>query len=94
MNNLLRRSALTALCFGVPLAAAMAQDADNKIRIGVVAAESGAFVSAGHTLPAGVSLAVDEINKAGGVKVGDKTYTIELLKRDDRTDISTAIAAT
>lgn len=68
--------------------------AADTIKIGVVAAESGSFVSAGHTLPAGVSLAVKEINDAGGVKVGDKTYMIELLKRDDRTDISTAIAAT
>ena len=60
--------------------------AEDTIKIGVVAAESGAFVSAGHTLPAGVGLAVKEINDAGGVKVGDKTYKIELLKRDDRTD--------
>ena len=68
--------------------------AEDTIKIGVVAAESGAFVSAGHTLPAGISLAVKEINDAGGVKVGDKTLKIELIKRDDRTDISTAIAAT
>jgi ABC-type branched-subunit amino acid transport system substrate-binding protein len=82
-----------ALCLGVSAYSASAQEG-NTIKIGVVAAESGAFVSAGHTLPAGVGLAVKEINDAGGVKVGDKTYTIELLKRDDRTDISTAIAAT
>ncbi len=94
MRNLLKRSALAALCLGLSLAAASAQDSGNVIKIGVVAAESGAFVSAGHTLPAGVSLAVDEINKAGGVKLGDKTYTLELLKRDDRTDIATAIADT
>jgi ABC-type branched-subunit amino acid transport system substrate-binding protein len=68
--------------------------ADDIVKIGVVAAESGAFVSAGHTLPAGVSLAVKEINDAGGVKVGDKTYKIELERRDDRTDIGTAVAAT
>ena len=75
-------------------ASAYSASAEDTIKIGVVAAESGAFVSAGHTLPAGVGLAVKEINDAGGVKVGDKTYKIELLKRDDRTDISTAIAAT
>ena len=68
--------------------------ADDTVKIGVVAAESGSFVSAGHTLPAGVSLAVKEINDAGGVKVGDKTYKIELVRRDDRTDIGTAVAAT
>ncbi|TCL71193.1 ABC transporter substrate-binding protein [Rhizobium sp. BK251] len=93
MKSVFVTSASLALCLGALTAPALAQDADT-IKIGVVAAESGSFVSAGHTLPAGVSLAVKEINDAGGVKVGDKTYKIELLKRDDRTDIATAIAAT
>ena len=53
---------------------------DDTVKIGVVAAESGSFVSAGHTLPAGVSLAVKQINDAGGIKVGGKTYKIELVK--------------
>ena len=75
------------------LAAASAQ-AQETVKIGVVAAESGSFVSAGHTLPAGVGLAVAEINAEGGINVGGTQYTIELLTRDDRTDISTAIAAT
>lgn len=75
------------------LAVAPAQ-AQETVKIGVVAAESGSFVSAGHTLPAGVGLAVAEINAEGGINVGGTQYTIELLTRDDRTDISTAIAAT
>lgn len=84
-----------ALALGLAAAAAPAwADDGGTVKIGVVAAESGAFVSAGHTLPAGVSLAVKEINDAGGVKVGGKSYKIELLKRDDRTDIATALAAT
>ncbi|MDR6291576.1 ABC-type branched-subunit amino acid transport system substrate-binding protein [Inquilinus ginsengisoli] len=86
------RTALLAL--GLGALALPAAAADDTVKIGVVAAESGAFVSAGHTLPAGVSLAVKEINDAGGVKVGDKTYKIELVRRDDRTDIGTAVAAT
>ena len=39
-------------------AAGTAASAADTVKIGVVAAESGSFVSAGHTLPAGVSLAV------------------------------------
>ena len=88
--------ALGAASLGVLMslsAPAAAADPDT-IKIGVVAAQSGSFVSAGHTLPAGVGLAVKEINDAGGVKVGGKTYRIELIKRDDRTDIGTAVAAT
>lgn len=84
--------AWTTLLLGGVATSALA--ADDTVKIGVVAAESGSFVSAGHTLPAGVSLAVKEINDAGGVKVGDKTYKIELIRRDDRTDVGTAVAAT
>lgn len=91
--NLVRAGAL-ALSLGALAYPAFAQDAENTIKIGVVAAESGAFVSAGHTLPAGVSLAVKQINDAGGIKVGGKVYKLEMVKRDDRTDIATAIAAT
>ena len=91
MMALSRKTVLLAL--GVS-ALAWPALADDIVKIGVVAAESGAFVSAGHTLPAGVSLAVKEINDAGGVKGGDKTYKIELERRDDRTDIGTAVAAT
>jgi ABC-type branched-subunit amino acid transport system substrate-binding protein len=70
-----------------------ARAADNVIKIGVVAAESGSFVSAGNTIPAAVKLAVKEINDAGGIKVGGKTYKFEAYYRDDRTNIDTAIAA-
>ena len=83
-----------ALCLGASVLPALAQDTGDIIKIGVVAAESGAFVSAGHTLPAGVSLAVKQINDSGGINVGGKNYKLEMVKRDDRTDIATAIAAT
>lgn len=92
-SSLLRGSAV-ALALGSIAYPALAQDAENVIKIGVVAAESGAFVSAGHTLPAGVGLAVQQINDAGGIKVGDTTYTLEMVKRDNRTEIATAIAST
>ena len=91
MTTFSRGHLLLALAACALAGPAMAEDT---VKIGVVAAESGSFVSAGHTLPAGVSLAVKEINDAGGVKVGDKTYKIELVRRDDRTDIGTAVAAT
>lgn len=66
---------------------------DNIVKIGVVAAESGSFVSAGNTIPAAVRLAVKEINDAGGITVGGKIYKFKAYYRDDRTDINTALAA-
>lgn len=92
LKTLLKLAASAALCLGAFAHPAFAED--NIVKIGVVAAESGSFVSAGHTLPAGVGLAVKQINDAGGFKVGGKTYKLEMVKRDDRTDIATAIAAT
>lgn len=64
------------------------------VKIGVIGAESGGMVSVGHTLTAATRLAVDEINKAGGINVGGENYMIDLLVRDDRSDVNVAIAAT
>jgi branched-chain amino acid transport system substrate-binding protein len=91
-----RHSQLSAALLAALLAGAAAPGAwaeENTVKIGVVAAESGSFVSAGNTIPAAAKLAVKEINDAGGFKVGGKTYKLDLTIRDDRTDINTAIAA-
>lgn len=40
-----------------------------------------------------VKLAVDAINKAGGLKVGDTTYTIELDVHDDRSAATSGVTA-
>ena len=89
------------LGLGLPLAAgvlvALAGQAafseDGEIKVGVVAAESGSFVSAGNTIAAAAKLATQQINDNGGIKVGGKTYKFKLFIRDDRTDVDTAIAA-
>lgn len=77
----------------VGLSAQVARAEDNEIKIGVVAAESGSFVSAGNTIVAGAKLATQQINDAGGIKVGDKTYKFKLFIRDNRTNVDVAIAA-
>ncbi len=82
------------LAFGLSGLAGAALAADPEtLKIGVVAAQTGAFVSAGNTIGAGVALAVKEINDAGGFKVGGRTYSFGLENRDDRTDVNVAIAA-
>src|ERR1700757_658672 len=67
--------------------------ADQELKIGVVAAESGSFVSAGNTIVAAAKLASQQINDAGGIKIGGKTYKIKLYIRDNRTDVNVTIAA-
>jgi branched-chain amino acid transport system substrate-binding protein len=88
----LLRTAVLAFGVGALTGSASAQDADTA-KIGVVAAQTGAFVSAGNTIGAGVTLATKEINDAGGIKIGGKTYKFDLQNRDDRTDVNVAIAA-
>src|SRR5579863_275376 len=85
-----KRAAVLALGAAALAGPALAEDA---VKIGVVAAQTGAFVSAGNTIGAGVTLAVKEINDAGGVKIAGKAYMLDLLNRDDRTDVNVAIAA-
>ena len=65
---------------------------ENTVKIGVNAALTGSFVSAGNTIHNGVKLAVKQINDAGGFVVNGKTYKLEPFYRDDRTDVNTAIA--
>src|SRR5271156_6732071 len=88
--NSLSLAALALAIGGLP---ALADADDNVVKIGVIAAESGDFTSAGTAISSAVKLAVKEINDAGGFKVGDKTYKLDAYYRDDRTNIDTAIAA-
>jgi branched-chain amino acid transport system substrate-binding protein len=85
-----RLLALTAFTLVAPLAV---QAQDQELKIGVVAAESGSFVSAGNTIVAAANLAAKQINDAGGIKVGGKTYKIKLYIRDNRTDVNVTIAS-
>jgi branched-chain amino acid transport system substrate-binding protein len=58
----------------------------NVIRIGHVAPLSGGDAHLGKDNENGARLAADEINAAGGVKVGGKTYRLEILGEDDKSD--------
>ena len=63
-----------------------------ELKIGVVAAESGSFVSAGNTIVAAAKLATQQINDAGGIKIGNRDLQNKTLhsrqshrcERDDR----------
>jgi branched-chain amino acid transport system substrate-binding protein len=67
-----------ALCFAVPSASAA-----DPIRIGHVAALSGASAQSGEAITRGLALAIDEINAKGGLLGGRK---LELVQRDDESN--------
>jgi branched-chain amino acid transport system substrate-binding protein len=72
-----------------PKAAAPAKAAEapaEVIKIGHVGPLTGGIAHLGKDNENGARLAVEEINAAGGLKVGDKTYKFELVAEDDKAD--------
>ncbi|HUF86753.1 MAG TPA: ABC transporter substrate-binding protein, partial [Thermohalobaculum sp.] len=68
-------TALVALPF-----AAAAQDT---LTLGAAISLTGKYSTNGHHAKNGYDFAITKINDAGGVKVGDKTYMLEVLYYDD-----------
>ena len=64
---------------------AVRQRADD-VKIGQIEAQTGPNAIYGYMSSQGVPIAVDEINKAGGFKVGDTTHKLELIALDTRGD--------
>ncbi len=67
-------------------AAKAAAPATQTVRIGHVAPLTGGIAHLGKDNENGARMAVDEINAAGGIKVGDKTIMLELVAEDDKAD--------
>ena len=57
-----------------------------EIKIGHVGPLTGGIAHLGKDNENGARLAVEEINAAGGLKVGDKTYKLDLVAEDDKAD--------
>jgi branched-chain amino acid transport system substrate-binding protein len=64
------------------------------IKVGVVLATTGPQSVTGKWVLDGHKMAAMEINEAGGVKVGDRTYKIELIHYDSEGRAESATAAT
>jgi branched-chain amino acid transport system substrate-binding protein len=66
--------------------AAPAAPAEQVVKIGHVAPLTGPIAHLGKDNENGARMAVDEINAAGGIKVGDKVFKLELVAEDDKAD--------
>jgi extracellular ligand-binding receptor len=73
------------------------QKAENgameKFIIGSIGPTTGPAASYGTSVKQGSEIAINEINSAGGVKVGDKTYSLEFNFVDDEATPDKAITA-
>lgn len=87
-----RRRALKLLGAGAlsasPLLSLRAQSAERLV-VSSILPLSGPFAQYGKELARGVDLAVEAVN-AQGLRVGDRTYRIEVRTFDDKTDATTA----
>jgi branched-chain amino acid transport system substrate-binding protein len=79
-----------ALLSAIPLSSAMAQG--EPARIAVILPLSGTYARSGELELAGIKMAVEEINAAGGVRaLGGKKIAIEV--KDAGTSVETAVSA-
>jgi branched-chain amino acid transport system substrate-binding protein len=69
-----------------------AQKAKETIKIGLMGPMSGAGAAWGIGFQRGVSLAIEDVNNAGGVKVGKKTYLLDFISADDKYTGSVALS--
>ena len=61
--------------------------------IGGIGPVTGDAASYGNSVKQGAEIAIKEINEAGGVTVGDKTYTLDMVFADDEATEDKAIQA-
>lgn len=80
----MRRSALTGLLVALAMVGNAATGAGQDIKVGAIGTLSGGGTEWGLALQRGMTIAVDEINAAGGVKVGGKAHPIKMIMYDDQ----------
>ncbi len=76
--------------FGLLLSPAALFAADGVVKIGISSSKSGSFANVGVSTKNGAELAQQEANSGGGIKVGDKTYTLEFVFVDNTSNRSSA----
>jgi branched-chain amino acid transport system substrate-binding protein len=93
-----RRAMLVVSVTAVILAAVVSTTAQsatkaNTITIGNITTLTGGAAPYGISTTAGAQQAIDEVNAAGGVKVGGKTYKLNLNSLDDTGDPTRGVAS-
>ncbi len=91
MFNRVKTGAFAALAMAIATASAFA--ADKKLTIGVADALTGGGAVYGLPQANAVRMAADEINTAGGIKVGSDTYKIDVIAYDDKANPTEATNA-
>ncbi|NQU13934.1 MAG: amino acid ABC transporter substrate-binding protein [Desulfobacteraceae bacterium] len=87
VGHVLVGTLLTGITF-IAASVNAASEAPNSIKVGAAMPISGRFASGGHTVKLGYEIAVDFINKSGGVYVKEfgKKVPLKLIILDDESD--------
>jgi branched-chain amino acid transport system substrate-binding protein len=92
----MRRGAFIAVGFvflAMAICSPCAWGADNVIKVGFDISLTGDKPKVGEVSKYTAEMFKDEINKAGGVKVGDKTYQLDFIYEDSESKAESATAA-
>lgn len=90
LGKVLGSLAVAATVGGLSLPSAFAQDS---LKIGVIGPMTGPGAQWGLAAAGGVQIAAAEVNAKGGLKVGDKTYRVEVIPYDEQYRAAVAISA-
>jgi branched-chain amino acid transport system substrate-binding protein len=84
----------TLLAVGCMIALAGGAAAQETLKIGAAVSLSGSFSREGGLLRDGYELWKSKVNADGGIKVGDKTYKVEVIYYDDESRAETSARLT
>ncbi|HZS32491.1 MAG TPA: amino acid ABC transporter substrate-binding protein [Methylomirabilota bacterium] len=89
----MRRGAwVTAVALGLLAAGLGRPAAAQAIRVGAVVPLTGRYAAGGAQVRAGYELAIEDVNRAGGVAVGGRRAPLELVLLDDESDATKTVA--
>ncbi|PZR90108.1 MAG: hypothetical protein DLM67_18145 [Candidatus Nephthysia bennettiae] len=83
---------MLSLACGVGGASSPAPTSGGTLQFGAIVGLSGIYGAYGPAYQAGMNVAADRVNKAGGIVAGGKKYNLKMLYMDDRSDAQVAIA--
>jgi branched-chain amino acid transport system substrate-binding protein len=93
-SKLAGAAALGALALGLAAASPHAASADEVLKIGAAVSHTGTFAREGEFLLQGYQFWRDKVNEAGGLKLGGKTYKVEIVSYDDESQAQTSAKLT
>ena len=81
------------LVVGTACAQVPATPTGEPIKIGVISALSGPLVGYGQPLLDGVKMAAEQANAEGGVTIKGVRHLVQVVERDNRSDVNNSVAA-